>query len=67
MLVRYRSLYQETNIMDYIVSGYEWDLRSMKNNITLHELKDFISADVSKENIQRQYYRTGLIYKANPN
>ena len=66
MLVRYRSLYEETNIMDYIVSGYEWDLRSMKNNITLHELKDFISADISKENIQRQYYRTGLIYKANP-
>lgn len=66
MLVRYSSLHQETNILDYIVSGYEWDLRSMKNNITLHELKDFISADVSKENIQRQYYRTGLIYKANP-
>lgn len=54
------------NIENFVLTGFDWDIKHMQNNITVRELKKLSGVVKKKQNIQRQYYRTGLIYKANP-
>lgn len=66
MLIKYQNLYAETNVNNFILNGYEYNIKYQKNNINMVHINTFNPIPISKENIQRQYYRTGLIYKANP-
>ena len=65
-LVQYDFLADYVNVNRYVLNGYNFDVANCVNTLTLRELKEFVKPEISKENIDRQYYRTGLIYKANP-
>lgn len=54
------------NVDDLIINGSTFDLLNNTTTLSLMEIKEFGKLDITKENIDRQYYRTGLIYKANP-
>lgn len=65
-LIQYGFLSNYVNVDRYVLNGYNFDVANCVNTLTLRELKEFVKPEISKENIDRQYYRTGLIYKANP-
>lgn len=52
--------------ISFVVNGYDYDVRNNRTSVTLMELKNMEKVEISKENTERQFYRTGLIYKANP-
>ena len=54
------------HIESFVVNGYTWDVKNCQNNITLRQYNTTQTPQNKKQSIQRQYYRTGLIYKANP-
>lgn len=64
--VYFRNFDDEYHIESFVLNGYIWDVKNCQNNITVRQYNSTQEGQNKKQNIQRQFYRTGLIYKANP-